>query len=171
MIRDLWQDVRFGARSLFKSPGFALVTIITLALGIGANTAIFSVVHSVLLRELPFKRPSELVWITSNRTDRSDAPFTIPDFLDYRDQNQSLEQIAAFTPVGLSLSGMERTERLQGARVSANLFQMLGVNAARGRVLTTADDGPGNRHVVVVTHEGWQRRFGRDPELIGRTLT
>ena len=170
MISDLWQDVRFGARSLFKSSGFALVTIITLALGIGANTAIFSVVHSVLLRELPFDRPNELVWITSNRTDRSDAPFTIPDFLDYRDQNQSLEQIAAFTPVGLSLAGVERTERLQGARVSANLFQTLGVNAARGRVLSTADDEPRNRHVVVVTHESWQRRFGGDPELISRTL-
>ena len=170
MIDNFWQDVRFGARSLFKSPGFALVAIITLALGIGANTAIFSVVHSVLLRQLPFNRPDELVWITSNRTDRSDAPFTIPDFLDYRDQNQSLEQIAAFTPVGLSLAGIEKIERLQAARVSANLFQMLGVNAARGRALTAADDEPGNRHVVVVTHECWQRRFASDPGLVGKTL-
>ena len=148
MIDTLWQDLRFGARSIFlKSPGFAFVTIITLALGIGANTAIFSVVNSVLLRQLPFNKPDELVWITSNRTDRSDAPFTIPDFLDYRDQNQSLDQIAAFTTIGLSLSGAETTERLQGTRVSANLFQMLGVNAAHGRAFTSSDDEPGNRHV------------------------
>src|ERR1041385_826822 len=87
MIDTLWQDLKFGARSIFlKSTGFAFVTILTLALGIGANAAIFSVVNSVLLRPLPFNRPDELVWITSNRTDRSDAPFTIPDFLDYRDQ-------------------------------------------------------------------------------------
>jgi len=171
MIDTLWQDLRFGARSIFlKSTGFAFVTILTLALGIGANAAIFSVVNSVLLRPLPFNRPDELVWITSNRTDRSDAPFTIPDFLDYRDQNQSLDQIAAFTTIGLSLSGTETTERLQGTRVSANLFQMLGVNAAHGRAFNSADDEPGNRHVVVVTHECWQRRFGGDPGLIGRTL-
>ena len=172
MIETLWQDLRFGARSLFlKSPGFAFVTIVTLALGIGANTAIFSVVNSVLLRQLPYNKPDDLVWITSNRTDRTDAPFTIPDFLDYRDQNQSLDQIAAFTTIGLSFSGAEATERLQGTRVSANLFQMLGINATYGRTFALTDDEPGNRHVVVVTHECWQRRFGGDPELIGRTLT
>ncbi len=170
-MNTLWQDLRFGARSIFlKSPGFAFVTILTLALGIGANTAIFSVVNAVLLRQLPFNRPDELVRITSNRTDRSDAPFTIPDFLDYRDQNQSLDQIAAYTTIGLSLSGAETTERLQGTRVSANLFQMLGVNAAHGRAFVSSDDEPGNRHVVIVTHECWQRRFGSDPSLIGRTI-
>jgi predicted permease len=171
MIDTVRQDLRFGARSVFlKSPGFAFVSILTLALGIGANTAIFSVVNSVLLRQLPFPEPDRLVRITSNRIDRSDAPFTIPDFLDYRDQNQSLDQIAAFTTIGLSLSGTETTERLQGARVSANLFQMLGVNAAPGRVFAAADDKPGNRHVVVVTYECWRRRFAGDPALPGRTL-
>src|SRR5262249_24992819 len=133
-------------------------------------TAIFSVVNSVLLRKLPFNNADELIWITSNRTDRSDAPFTIPDFLDYGNQNQSLDQFAAFTTVGLSLTGVEKTERLQGTRVSANLFQMLGVNAARGHTFTADNDEPANRHVVVVTDECWQRRFGGDPDLVGRTL-
>lgn len=169
-VANLWQDLRYGARSLLKQPAFALVAVITLALGIGANTAIFSVVNSVLLRQLPFKNPDQLMWVWSSRTDRDNAPFTLPDFLDYRDQNQTLEQIAAFSNVGLSLSGTERTERLQGLRVSANLFHLLGVDASAGRTLLPEDDEPGRRHVVTLTYECWQRRFGGDPQMIGKTL-
>ena len=172
MIDSIRQDVQFAARSLFvKSRGFAFVAVATLALGIGANTAIFSVVNAVLLRNLPFNKPDELVWITSNRKDRGDAPFALPDFIDYRDQNQTLNQIGAFTTIGLSLTGVEKTERLQGARVSANLFQLLGVNAVRGRAFTAADDEPANRHVVLITYDCWQRRFRSDPQLVGTTLT
>jgi predicted permease len=170
IVANLWQDLRYGARSLSKTPGFTLVAVITLALGIGANTAIFSVVNSVLLRQLPFKSPDQLMWVWSSRTDRDNAPFTIPDFLDYRDQNQTLEQIAAFSNIGLSLSGTERTERLQGLRVSANLFQLLGVDASAGRTLLPEDDEPGRRHVAVLTYEGWQRRFGGDPQVVGKTI-
>src|SRR5262249_48015741 len=97
-------------------------------------------------------------------------PFTLSDFLDYRDQNQTLEQIAAFSNIGLSLSGPEKTERLQGARVSANLFQLLGVDASAGRTLIPEEDEPARRHVVVLTYDCWQRRFGSDPHLIGKTL-
>src|ERR1700754_5200226 len=113
MITNLSHDLGFGARSILKNRGLALTAVITLALAIGATTAIFNVVNSVLLRPLPFQNPAELMTVSSRRTDRNDAPFTLPDFLDYRDQNRSLDQIAAFTNVGLSLSGSETTERLQ----------------------------------------------------------
>jgi len=171
MTANLWQDMRYGARSLWKNPGFTLVAVVTLALGIGANTAIFSVVNAVLLRQLPFKNPDQVMWVWSSRTDRDNAPFSLSDFLDYRDQNQTLELISAFSNIGLSLSGSERTERLQGLRVSANLFQLLGVDASAGRTLLPDDDEPGRRHVVVLTYECWQRRFGGDPQMIGKILT
>lgn len=167
---ELFQDLRFGVRMLRKHKSFTAVAILSLALGIGANTAIFSVVNSVLLRELPFKDPDQLMSVSSRRTDRDDAPFTLPDFLDYRDQNRTLDQIAAYTSIGLSLSGTEKNEQLQGLRVSANLFQLLGIDATAGRILFAEDDEPGRRHVVVLTNECWQRRFGSDPELIGKTL-
>src|ERR1043166_5438961 len=129
MITNLLRDLRFGARSILKNRGFSLAAVITLTLTISATTAIFSVVNSVLLQPLPFQNPAELMTVSSRRTDRNDAPFTLPDFLDYRDQNRSLDQIAAFTNVGLSLSRPESTERLQAIRVSSNIFQLLGIDA------------------------------------------
>src|SRR5713226_5267764 len=170
MVANLWQDLRYGARSLRKNPAFALVAVITLALGIGATSAVFSVVNSVLLRPLPFKDPDQLVWVWSRRPDNNKAPFSLPDFLDYRDQNQTLLGIAAYGNIGLSLSGTERTDRLQGVRVSANLFQLLGVNASRGRLTVPQDDEPAKRHVVVVTYDCWRRRFGGEAEIVGKTL-
>jgi putative ABC transport system permease protein len=167
---EMFQDLRLGVRMLLKHKGFTTVAILSLALGIGANTAIFSVVNAVLLRELPYKDPDQLVSVTSTRTDRNGAPFALPDFIDYRDQNQTLEQIAAYANTGLSLTGGDKTERLQGMRVSANLFQLLGVDARAGRTLLAEDDDPGRRHVAVLTYECWQRRFGGDPHLVGRTL-
>lgn len=170
MLHNFFRNLRFGFRSLRKNPAFALVAITILALGIGATTAIFSVVNSVLLRPLPFRDPDQLVWIWSRRPTNNKAPFSLPDFLDHRDQNQTLEQVAAFGNIGLSLSGIERTDQLQGQRVSANLFQLLGVDAAYGRLMLPADDEPGQRHVVVLTHECWQRRFGGDPTIVGKPL-
>ena len=166
---EMIQDLRFGVRMLLKQKSFTIVALLSLALGIGANTAIFSVVNSVLLRPLPFSNPDRLMAVSSRRTDRSDAPFTVPDFLDYRDQNRSLD-IAAFANVGLSLKGAERTEQIQGLRVSANLFQLLGVNASMGRTLTPDDDEPSRRHVVVLTYESLQRRFGGNAQLVGQAL-
>ena len=167
---EMFQDLRFGMRMLLKHKGFTTVAILSLTLGIGANTAIFSVVNSVLLRQLPFKDPDRLMAVSSTRIDRDGAPFALPDFLDYRDQNQTLEHIAAYANIGLSLTGMERTERLQAMRVSANIFQMLGVEARSGRTLLPEDDDPGRRHVAVLTYDCWQRRFGGDPQLVGKTL-
>lgn len=169
-VEEFFQDVRYSLRVLLRKPGFTLTVIITLALGIGANTAIFSVVNAVLLRELPLKNPEEVMWVWSTRTDREKAPFTIPDFLDYRDQNQSLDQIAAFCNVGLNLTGNEKTERLQAMRVSANLFEFLGVEAGVGRLFIAEDDEPARKQVAVLSHESWQKRFGGDPQVVGKEL-
>ena len=171
LLEEAWQDVRFSLRVLRQKPGFAFTVITTLALGIGANTAIFSVVNALLLRELPFQKPEEVVWVWSSRIDREKAPFTLPDFIDYRDQNQTLDQIAAFTTIGLNLTGTERAERLQGLRVSANLFELLGVDASSGRLFVADDDQPARRHVAVLTHESWQKRFGANSQTVGQVLT
>ncbi len=169
MLGNFYRDLRYGARSLRKNPAFTLVAIITLALAIGATTAVFSVVNSVLFRPLPFRDPDQLVWVWSRRPDNNKAPFSLPDFLDYRDQNQTLE-IAAFGNIGLSLSGAERTDRLQGLRVSANLFQLLGLDPGLGRLMLPQDDHPDQRHVVVLTYQCWQRRFAGDAQIVGKTL-
>jgi putative ABC transport system permease protein len=171
MIEDLWQDLRYGARGLLRQPAFTLVAVLTLALGIGANTAIFSMVNAILLRQLPFKNPEQLVAVDSKRTDPGKHPFTIPDFIDYRDQNQTLEQIAAFANLSASMTGSGEAERVQGMRISANAFQLLGVEAVVGRALIPEDDTPGRQNVVVLSHGLWQRRFGADPRLVGQTLT
>ncbi len=170
-LEELVHDVRYSLRVLRQKPGFAFTVIVTLALGIGANTAIFSVVNAVLLRELPFKDPEQVVWVWSSRIDRDKGPFTLPDFLDYRDQNQTLEQIAAFTSTGFNLTGTERAERLQGLRVSANLFALLGVEASAGRLLVAEDDEPARRHVAVLTYESWQKRFGGNSQTVGQVVT
>jgi putative ABC transport system permease protein len=170
-IEELWQDVRYGVRVLLKKPGFTLVAMLTLALGIGATTAIFTLVNAVLLRQLPFKNPDRLVWMWSVRPDSNSRPFTLPEFIDYREQNQSFEELAAFTAWNANLTNAGDAERIQGARVSANFFQLLGVEARAGRTLVREDDSQGNQHVVVLSYGLWQRRFGTDPSVIGKSMT
>ena len=167
---SLLQDIRYALKMLVKNPGFTAVAVLTLALGIGANTAIFSVVNAVLLHQLPFRQPDQLLWIWSVRTDRDKAFFSIPDFLDYRDRNQTLEQISAMAYWGANLTGAGDPERLQGVRMSAHAFEMLGAKAALGRALIPDDDGASSQRVVVLTHGLWQRRFGADASLIGKTV-
>jgi putative ABC transport system permease protein len=170
LLEQFAQDIRYGLRMLARSPGFTAVAIVTLALGIGANTAIFSVVHAVLLRELPFAEPDRLYWMWTKHTSRDRYPFTLPEYCDYRDQNRSFEQLAAFGSWSANLTGQGDPERLIGTRVSANFFQTLGVRAAVGRTLLPDDDLPANRYVVVLTHGLWQRRFGSDPGIVGKPL-
>lgn len=165
-----WQDVRYGIRMLLKHRSFTAVAVLTLGLGIGANTAIFSVVNAVLLRPLPFERADQLLWIWSVRTDRDKAFFSIPDFIDYRERNQTLDQMSAMAYWGANLTGAGEPERLQGVRMSAHAFEMLGAKAAVGRALTAADDEASSQRVVVLTHGLWQRRFGADHSLMGKTL-
>jgi putative ABC transport system permease protein len=160
----------YAIRLMIRNPVFTISVLAALAFGIGANTAIFSVVDSVLFRDLPFKNPGRLVWIWSTRTDRDKAFFSIPDFLDFRRENRTLEQMVAFANWGARLTGTGKPERLQGVRMSAEAFQMLGVNAFLGRTLHPEDGKSDSARVVVLKNGLWKRRFGSSKELIGKTL-
>jgi len=176
MLHTLTQDIRYGVRMLLKNRAFTLLAIITLALGIGANTAIFSVVNAVLLRSLPYAKADELVTIfMTSGGDESESrfPFAPAPYLNLRAHNNSFSDIAALSnkgwPVNLTNSG--EPERLQGFEVSANLFSVLGVNADWGRTFSPEEDVFGQNHVVVLSSDFWQRRFAGDRNVIGRTLT
>ncbi len=171
-LEEFWQDLRYGARTLVKNYGFTLIAVFTLALGIGANTAIFSVVNGVLLRPLPYKDPQRLVSVFAPR--RLDQEFLISSggFTVLRDQNQVFEQVAAFLPMldSSSITGDGDPEFLGGMTVSANLFTLLGVEAKYGRAFLPEEEKPGSDRVVVISHRLWQRRFGSDQKIIGRTI-
>ena len=170
-MNDVAQDLRYALRRLALTPGFTLLALVTLALGIGANTALYSVLYAVLLKPLPFSEPERLYWVYSRHTSTDRYPFSLPEFCDYRDRTRTLEGVAGFANWSGNLGSDEHTERIPGLRVSANLFEMLGVAAALGRTLGPADDIPGNEKVVVLSHGLWQRRFGGDPKVVGRPLT
>jgi predicted permease len=171
-LEELWQDLRYGGRMLVKNPGFTLVAVITLALGIGANTAIFSVVNGVLLRQLPYEKPEQLalIWEKFSSWGLEQVPVSASEFVDYRDQAQSLLSLAAFDTADFNLTGGDLPERVPGAQVSANLFPLLGVKPQLGRVFVDEENEPGRDNVVLLSHTLWQRRFGADPGIIGRTL-
>ncbi|HVG18500.1 MAG TPA: ABC transporter permease, partial [Blastocatellia bacterium] len=170
-MEAVMQDLRYSLRMLFKRPGFTAIVVITLALGIGANTAIFSLINAVLIRQLPFKDPEQLAWVWLNDTASDKSSFSIPDYVDYQEQNQLLEQMAGLADGSANITGVGDPERLQGIKVTPNLFQMLDVEAAIGRALLPSDGEPGSPNVVVLTNSLWQRRFGGDSNLIGKTLT
>jgi putative ABC transport system permease protein len=170
-MRTLWQDVRYGARLLLKRPGFTIIAVLTLALGIGANTAIFSVVNAVVLRPLPYSNPDRLLmmWETMPGNDRR---WVAPgNFVEWRKQAQSFEQIAAYSSASLNLTGEGEPERLTGSAVTSNVFATLGVEAASGRTFIPEDEERGDGRVVVLSDGLWQRRFGADPNVVGRNLT
>jgi hypothetical protein len=171
-MQTLWQDLRFGARMLRKNPGFTLIAVVTLALGIGANTGVFSLVNTVLLRPLPIAEPERVFEITPLRPGAKIGVTSYPLYKDYRDRNDVLEGLAAYTFAPMSLSRNGNNERLWGYLVSGNYFDLLGVRAARGRVFTPEDDRqPGAHPVAVLSYGCWQRRYGGDPQLIGQTIT
>jgi predicted permease len=173
-LEEIWQDLRYGARMLRTNPGFTLIAIITLALGIGANTAIFSVVNAVLLRPLQYSDPDRLVqiWQIFPQLGTNEAPVSAPEFLDYKDQNRVFERMAAFRfQGGFTLTGGAEPERILGARVSADLFPLLGVEPTLGRAFLPEEDQAGGPRAVILSHGLWQRRFGSDAALIGKSLT
>jgi putative ABC transport system permease protein len=158
---------------LMKQPGFTAVAVIALALGIGANTAIFSVVNAVLLRPLPFKNPEQLVIVneTVRRETIETRPASYPDFIDWRDQNQSFEDIAAFDSPSFTLTGGDEPERIPGEIVSASYFSLLGIQPKAGRAFLPEEDRtPDANPVAVVSYKLWQRRFGSDPNLVGKSV-
>src|SRR5262245_18054830 len=167
------QDLRYGARMLFKQPGFTLIAILTLALGIGANTAIFSVVNAVLLRPLPYEESERLVVLYENNPHqgRDEMSVSYPNLADWRERSNSFEQLAGYLSGGMVLTGKDEPARLQVAAVSADLFTMLRVKPLRGRVFLPEEDKIGGAPVVVVSHGLWQARFGGDEGLIGRQIT
>ncbi len=176
-IETLIQDLRYGARTLMKSPGFAFVAVLTLALGIGANTAIFSVVNGVLLRALPYKEPERLVMVWADRPilqaqiGLADFPVAVADFVDWRDQNQVFEQMAAMQAPRINLTGGGEPESVVALRASASLFPLLGARFTVGRAFLPEEDRAGAERVVVLSHGLWQRRYGADPKLIGQKIT
>jgi putative ABC transport system permease protein len=167
----LWQDVRYGLRMLRKSPGFTTVAVLTLALGIGANTAIFSVVNSILLRPLPYAEPHRLVnvYAADLQKGTANAPVSFADFQDWAKQSRTLD----LTSCGywtFNLTGQQIPERIVGARTSGNFFQVIGVQPILGRVYSVVDDQSGKPDLAVLSYGIWQRQFGGDREIIGRTL-
>ena len=172
-METLLHDIRYGIRSLLKQPGFTAIAILTLALGIGANTAVFSVVNAVLLRPLPYNDPSRLVtiWEQSPQRDMFEMPVSLANLRDWVDQNSSFEQIAAYTFTELNLTGAGEPARMLAVRSSANLFPLVGGRAILGRTFLTEEDKEGASPVVVISNAMWRSRFGSDPNIVGRTLT
>ena len=173
-LESLWQDVRYAVRTLRKSPGFTVVAVLALAIGIGANTAIFSLVDAVRARALPYKDPDTLVQLWGNvmRTRLERRGNAYPDFLDWRAQSKSFEDMAAFDNHTLTLAGVEDSERIPVESVSAPYFSLLGVHASRGRTFSADEDLVATPSYLVVLSDGlWQRRFGADPKIVGRSLT
>jgi putative ABC transport system permease protein len=170
---EMFQDLRFGVRMLLKHPGFTAVAVLTLALGIGANTAIFSVVNAVVLRPLAFKEPDRIVHLWERELKRGGDryPLAPPNFIDYRDQSHVFEQIGAYRPQNFNFTGVDEAERLDGARASAGVFAALGVTPLLGRAYRPEEEQPGQNRVVMISHGFWSRRFGSDPTIIGKSLT
>ncbi|HTR02307.1 MAG TPA: ABC transporter permease [Thermoanaerobaculia bacterium] len=170
-MTTLWQDLRYAARGLSKSPGFTAIAVATLALGIGANTAIFSVVHAVLLRRLPYPAPDRLLVLRERQIHQErDMGVAWPNFLDWRAQARSFEGIAGFRTDHTILSGLGEPEMLRLAQVSAPFFPLLGARPVLGRSFDAADDRPGAPPVVLISQGLWKRRFGGDPSVLGRAV-
>ncbi|HVG21375.1 MAG TPA: ABC transporter permease, partial [Blastocatellia bacterium] len=172
-METLLQDLRYGMRALLKSPGFTAVAVIALALGIGATTAIFSVIDAVLLRPLPYKNAEQLtlIWHSYPQINLAEASICPPCYQEYRDMTSSFEQVATQTGWSVNLTGTGEPERLQGSRVSHNYFATLGAEPAQGRGFLAEEDQPGRNRVVVLSHGFWVRRFGSDPNMVGSSLT
>ena len=170
-MNTLLADLRYAIRILRKNPGFTLVTVVTLALGIGANTAIFSVVHAILLRPLPYKDAQRLVviWETEPSGPGNLYPDTAPDFQDWRKQSKVFESMAAATTSGAALTGISEPLQLQGWEVSPEIFQVLGVRPLLGRTFTAGETG--HNRVVILNYGLWQRAFGGDRTLVGRKIS
>ncbi|MFL6213550.1 MAG: ABC transporter permease [Blastocatellia bacterium] len=172
-METLWHDLRFATRTLVKKPGFTFVLVLALALGIGANTAIFSVVNAVLLRPLPYKDAERLVWIweTNPKNDIAQESASPPNYNDWKAQNQSFEEMGAFVNTRMTLTGSGEPERYNAAYVTTGFFEVLGVPPQIGRTFTPDEDKPNSANVIVLSYGLWQRRFGGDPGIIGNAIT
>jgi putative ABC transport system permease protein len=169
-LETIWQDLCYGLRMLRKNPGFTTVAILTLALGIGANTAIFSVLHAVLLRPLPVEDQERVVQIRDQIKGWPNSPISQPNFRDYRDQNQVFDKIGALYEVRLFPEGEEYSGPISGMHLGADLFSVLGARLQLGRPFAREEDNAGAPPTIILSHAFWQERFGGDPEVVGKSL-
>ena len=165
------RDLRYAVRRLRESPGFALTTALTLALGIGANTAMFSVVDSILLRSLPYKDPESLVVVWEKRSKDQHSVASEANYVDWRNQNLAFSRLSAFATSGFNLSGAGQAERVDGVNTTWDMLPMLGAAPAVGRAFQPQDDRPGAPRTAILSYGLWQRKFGGDPAVIGRAIT
>jgi MacB-like periplasmic core domain len=174
ILEEFLQDLRYSARMLSKRPGFTLIAVLTLALGIGANTAIFSVINATLLRALPYKNADRIVMVWGTIPGgfgwRGKTGFSVASFLDYQQQNQVFERMATFNDIDFTLAGSENSERIHSGIITAEFFDVFAVQPILGRTFVTEDTQPGRNHVVVLSYNVWQRRFGSDPKDSNRKI-
>ena len=170
-LEELLQDLRYGARMLRKNPGFAAVAVLTLALGIGANTSLFSVVNGVILNPLPFPNPEQLVTLYESKVHFDDGAISYPNFLDWQRDNRTFASMAAFAPTSFSLTGVGEAEQISVERISAEFFSTLGVKPMAGRDFTAEDDRLGVSPVALISEPFWREKFGSAPEIVGRTIS
>src|SRR5215204_1591326 len=169
----VWKNLVYSVRMLLKKPGLTATAIIAIGLGIGANTAIFSVVNTVLLQPLPYDQPEQLVILSTGQRNQAldgRGTFSVPDFLDVQQSSTSLQYVGTFQRTGTIATEGGEPERLIGAAVNSDYFSVLGVKPVLGRVFTREEDKPGAAQVVLLSHSLWQRRFGGDPGIIGREI-
>lgn len=172
-MESLIKDIRYGVRSLLKRPSFTAIAVITLALGIGANTTLFSFVNGILLRPLPYKDPGQLVILDENAPKQGIKSFAVsyPNFVDWREQNNVFEDVAVYQEGTYSLVGAGEPEQIPGARISQGLFELLGVAPKLGRTITAEEDRPDTNNAVLISHSLWQRRFASAENAVGQALT
>jgi predicted permease len=171
MEEEMFQDLRYGLRMLWKNPGFTAVVVLTLALGIGANAALFSVVNGVLFNPLPFPQPEQLVSLHQSKPDFETGAIPYPNFLDWQKENRTFSAMAIERPFSTSLTGAGEAERLSGHFVSAGFFSMLGVRPQLGRTFAPDEDRRGAGHVVLISARLWHRKFGSAPDAPGKSIT
>jgi predicted permease len=166
-------DVRYAVRALLRQPGFSLVAVLTFAIGIGANTAVFSVFNGVLLKPLPYPDPDRItmIWMDNRRQGIKEDITSYPTFRDWRDQSASYAHMAAYSPTAFNLTGADEPERLIGAQVTANFFDVMGVKPLAGRLFEEAQETAGQDAVVVISHGLWHRRFGGATDVLGKSIT
>ena len=171
VLETLAQDVMYGLRILRKNPGFSIVTILTLAVGIGANTALFSVVNGVLLNPLPYPHPEELVTVHASKPNFSQGSISYPNFRDWQRDNKTLAGLAVARPKGFSLTGLGETERIRAEYVSSDFFSILGVKPVLGRLFAPGEDEIGRGPIALISASFWQSKFGSKPDVLGKQLT
>jgi len=169
---NLLSDIRYGVRNLIKRPGFTLIAVLTLALGIGANSSIFSAINALLLHPLPLPDHERImaIWDKNPSHGLDHNEVTVANYFDWRAQNNSFEKLALYRWWSVNLTGLETPERIQGFLVTGNFFDTLGVKPTMGRAFTEEENQPGKDAVAIIAYSLWQRRFGGDPNIINKTI-